>query len=128
MNKKYNGCVGLACRKDIECFVRAITIGDVERAFQGSTRVSRSLRPICKMRCMVWHQGAVVVHAVVPSCTVGFHGHRPLNFHFQSHLDILPIARVGVGRFCEAIANVSCAREVLTRREIANRHAQSRGG
>ena len=99
MNKKYDGCVGLAGWKDVECFVRAIAVGNVERAFQGSTRVSRSLRPICKMRCMVWHQCTVVVHAVKPSSVLGTHHHRPLNFHFQSHLNILPIARVGVGRF-----------------------------
>ena len=99
MNKNHHGRIGLAGWKDVQAFVGAIAVGNVERAFQGSTRVSRSLRPICKMRCMVWHQGAVVVHAVVPSCTVGFHGHLPLNFHFQSHLHILPIARVGVRRF-----------------------------
>jgi hypothetical protein len=54
---------------------------------------------MCKMRCMVWHQCAVVVHAVEPSGILNTHGHLPLNFHFQSHLNILPIARVGVGRF-----------------------------
>ena len=72
---------------------------DATAAFQRCTRISRSLRPICKVRSMVWHQCAVVVHAVEPSGILSTHGHRPLNFHFQSHPDILPIAGVGVGRF-----------------------------
>jgi len=66
-------CSGL-CRKNIERFVGAVTIGHILKTPMRFTCVLRGFAPARKVHGMLGHQGTVVVHAVIPfACVVVGH-------------------------------------------------------